>query len=396
MRRAGNRLFDLMGCRGKTLWDFLGLLIVPVVIVLAGWWLSEASARSQQQIETDRAQQTILQSYIQDMTELLLDKELAKSQLDNPVRDIARSSTLAAVRQLDGERKGILLQFLSESNLITSGHEVRSHIDPIISLSGADLSGAFLIDADLSGAFLIDADLSGADLSGADLIGADLSGADLINANLIGASLYGAFLIDADLSGANLGSVSLGGGVFRSGANLGHADLTGAHMRNTNLSGADLAVAILSGANLGSANLSGANLRYASLNAADLSYANLIGADLSYANLSFTAAGLAGARNWTNGQLAQAKSLVGARMPNGTKMTEESWEEFKKRYRQSSAKHYAMRCEEFSGYPAGFFEAKFWRIFPAGKNAVYYMLKSKRFLHVGTWPLTKGNNKERG
>jgi uncharacterized protein YjbI with pentapeptide repeats len=332
MRRAGNRLFDLMGCRGKTLWDFLGLLIVPVVIVLAGWWLSEASARSQQQIETDRAQQTILQSYIQDMTELLLDKELAKSQLDNPVRDIARSSTLAAVRQLDGERKGILLQFLSESNLITSGHEVRSHIDPIISLSGADLSGAFLIDADLSGAFLIDADLSGADLSGADLIGADLSGADLINANLIGASLYGAFLIDADLSGANLGSVSLGGGVFRSGANLGHADLTGAHMRNTNLSGADLAVAILSGANLGSANLSGANLRYASLNDADLSYANLIGADLSYANLSFTAAGLAGARNWTNGQLAHAESLVGATMPDGTKMTPERWEEFKKRY----------------------------------------------------------------
>ena len=51
-----------------------------------------------------------------------------------------------------------------------------SHAD----LSGAYLSGAYLIGTDLSHADLSGADLSGAYLSGADLSGADLSGADLI------------------------------------------------------------------------------------------------------------------------------------------------------------------------------------------------------------------------
>jgi hypothetical protein len=135
MRRVWNRLFNLTGFRGKTLWDLLGLLIVPLVIALAGWYLSEMStqkqqeienqrAQAQEQIETDRAQQSVLQSYIQDMTTLLLDKGLATSEPDKPIRDIAQSSTLAAVRQLDGDRKGILLQFLYESNLtgLSRGH----------------------------------------------------------------------------------------------------------------------------------------------------------------------------------------------------------------------------------------------------------------------------------
>jgi hypothetical protein len=47
-RRVWNRLFDLTGFRGKTLWDLLGLLIVPAVIALAGWWLSEISTQTQQ------------------------------------------------------------------------------------------------------------------------------------------------------------------------------------------------------------------------------------------------------------------------------------------------------------------------------------------------------------
>jgi hypothetical protein len=51
-------------------------------------------------------------------------------------------------------------------------------------------------------------------------------------------------------------------------------------------------------------------------------------ADLRGAKLGF-------ANGWTNEQLAQAGSLIGATMPDidGTIMTEEAWEELKKRYR---------------------------------------------------------------
>jgi uncharacterized protein YjbI with pentapeptide repeats len=63
------------------------------------------------------------------------------------------------------------------------------------------------------------------------------------------------------------------------------------------------------------------------LRTADLSGANLKGADLSGAYLL-------GAQGWTNEQLAQAESLVRTTMPDGTVMSDEDWEEFKKRYRR--------------------------------------------------------------
>jgi len=147
-------------------------------------------------------------------------------------------------------------------------------------LSGAELSGADLINAnlsgaDLSGADLINADLSGADLINADLSGADLSGADLINANLSSAELSGADLINANLSGADLIN-----------ANLSGTDLINANLSGANLSGANLRYANLSGADLSSANLSGANLKYANLSGADLNCTLLSDANLSNANLS--------------------------------------------------------------------------------------------------------------
>ena len=86
--------------------------------------------------------------------------------------------------------------------VIDTGSKLRAKtvvVGPVVSLSGANLSGADLYRANLSGA-----DLSGANLSGADLSKADLSGADLHEADLSGANLYEADLYEADLSGADL------------------------------------------------------------------------------------------------------------------------------------------------------------------------------------------------
>jgi hypothetical protein len=307
MRSIWNRLFDLTGFRGKTLWDFLGLLIVPVVIALAGWYLSEVSTRNQQQIEdqrsqaqqeteNDRVRQSVLQSYIQHMTELLLDKGLATSKPEQPIRQISRSSTLATIRQLDADRKAILLQFLYESNLI-------KEIDPIINLRGADLRDANLLEIDLRDANLNHADLSDANLSGADHRGAKLS--------------------DANLSGTILSSVNLRGANLR-GTYLVGADLSGADLSLADLSGADLHGAYLFGTNLGNTNLSGADLSNTAL---------VCSGDGSYCSFS-GGANLSQSKNWTNEQLAQAKSLIEATLPNGTVMTEEMWEEFKTRYGQ--------------------------------------------------------------
>jgi uncharacterized protein YjbI with pentapeptide repeats len=382
MRRVWNRLSDLMGFRGKTLWDWMALLIVPLVIVAATAVLSyfeserenkraealrvaevnrvdaqrkadieradalleveNRRAQAQQRIEDDSVKQTLLESYIRDISDLLLHEGLFKPKPSvpigeqppdssdvSPVKQIARARTLTTVRQLDGARKALLLQFLYESNLIgaftkeglggTSINVIGA--DPIINLSGADLRDANLFRADLE-----DADLSGGNLFRANLFHANLSraslfGADLSFANLTDADLGGANLTDADLGGANLEDANL------TGANLEDADVSDA-----NLTDAVLADAFLTDANLSSAHLSGANLANAFLPGIDLSHADLSRVDLTGANLS--GVNLSSAREWTKEQLAQAESLVGATLADGTKMTEEGWEEFKKQYRQ--------------------------------------------------------------
>jgi hypothetical protein len=92
-----------------------------------------------------------------------------------------------------------------------------------------------------------------------------------------------------------------------------HTDLSG-----VDLSGADLRGAELDSATLQDAILLDANLRGADLQRANLSGANLRKADLSGANLR--EADLRGA-NVTEEQLAQAASLEGATVPDGTEHT---------------------------------------------------------------------------
>jgi uncharacterized protein YjbI with pentapeptide repeats/DNA-binding XRE family transcriptional regulator len=189
----------------------------------------------------------------------------------------------------------------------------------------ANLSGANLVLANLSGANLYDADLRGANLREADLTGADLGGANLERANLVVANLGGAILSEADLSGANLYGADLGAASLER-ANLSGALLSGADLSGANLYGADLGAANLTGANLSEAdlrwaNLERADLRWANLSGANLSGADLYGADLSGANLS--QADLYGAIV-TYEQPAQAKTLEGATLPDGTKYTSET------------------------------------------------------------------------
>ena len=103
----------------------------------------------------------------------------------------------------------------------------------------------------------------------------------------------------AVLDGADLSGVDL------SEASLNFAHLSGADLSGADLSDADLWWAHLDGADLSGADLSGADLRDANLSGANLSEADLSGANLSEAQVS-------------SEQLAQAASLEGAIMPDGT------------------------------------------------------------------------------
>jgi uncharacterized protein YjbI with pentapeptide repeats len=256
----------------KTLWNWLELLSVlalPIVVAAAGFWFTAQQEERQQRIEEDRAEQAqqienqraaaerelaeqraqdeALQAYLDQMSGLLLERDLRASEEDSEVRTLARARTLTVLSRLDPSRKTALIEFLIEADLVqrVDGRE------PIINLRGAGLRGAELLDAkDLSYANLSYANLRGSFLVGVDLSGADLGGTYLREANLYGANLRDADLVRASLSGANLRR-----------ADLSDADLSSARLMEANLSYADLRNAFLRSPILSDANLSYANLR---------------------------------------------------------------------------------------------------------------------------------------
>jgi uncharacterized protein YjbI with pentapeptide repeats len=245
----------------KTLWDWLGLLAVLAIPVVAGigatWFtaqLGKASDRrnsleqmKNQKIVENQRQHAILQSYLDRMSELLLEKNLRLSPEDNEVRKVARAHTLATLLSLDAVHKGNLLQFLSESGLIDSNRSV-------IDLHHADLSST-----NLHGAVLPSTDLVGTNLSRADLSDAYLSQANLNKADLTSANLFGANLQEANLKGANLTKA------FLETASLFEADLQDANLQDANLELANLFEANLRGADLRRANLRNALVEDAEL-----------------------------------------------------------------------------------------------------------------------------------
>jgi hypothetical protein len=228
----------------KTLWDWLDLLIVPLVLGVGAFLLNRSEQRRQVQIAEQRAEsdrkaverraeaesmraldrirEDRLQAYLDRMQELLEKGLKFPPPESDLLRDVAMTRTLTVLRGLDGERKGALLLFLRDSELI-------SKTGPIIPLHWADLNEANLSKTDLRETNLVGANLHSAVLTEADLTGADLSRAELCRANLTGANLTG-----ADLTGANL---SVSSPFF---AKLTGADLTGANLTGANLTGANL------------------------------------------------------------------------------------------------------------------------------------------------------------
>jgi uncharacterized protein YjbI with pentapeptide repeats len=199
---------------GKTLWDWLDLLIVPVALALGALWVNrnrqknerrraEQEKETEREIASGRNQEAALQAYLDRMTELLLKENLRDSQPEDEVRTVARIRTLTILRGLEKERKEAVIWFLIESGLVVSERK-DDNTKPVISLFKAELSGINLAGADLRGADLRNVNLSGSTLTASKLNGADLHDAKLVGVKLMATDLSGAKLIRTDLRKADL------------------------------------------------------------------------------------------------------------------------------------------------------------------------------------------------
>ncbi|MEJ7786459.1 MAG: pentapeptide repeat-containing protein [Solirubrobacteraceae bacterium] len=233
----------------KTLWDWLQLLIVPLVLAAGAYGINSAQTSRDRTREDERAVQQdriaaegrreeALRAYLQQMSGLIADHDL-QSDKDSSLSALASTLTLTVLRQLDGERKGVVVQFVVDAGLMSNASGKGKSV--------LDLYRANMRGAKLAGAFLDNVEFGGVDLRGADLHGAIIDGTDFSDSNLRGVDLSDAgpsdtgkpvfdstCLTGARFSGANLEGASFklaeGRDVGFSEAFLDDADFTDARL----------------------------------------------------------------------------------------------------------------------------------------------------------------------
>lgn len=190
------------GLFGQSLWSWMELLVIPAVLAIGGLLFNRSERKAKQDFEEQRAgvdqaiakdqqREAALQAFFDYLTEQVLPGKLRESQSGSEQRGMARVRTLAVLRQLDGTRKGLLLQFLYQAKLI-------NHDDPIIDLKGADFDHLHI-----EGSEFQNIDLSGVTLEDADLISMRFHNSSLRNINFSGTNIAFSYFSYCDLSYAS-------------------------------------------------------------------------------------------------------------------------------------------------------------------------------------------------
>jgi uncharacterized protein YjbI with pentapeptide repeats len=251
-----------------TLWDWLKLLMVPAVIVGGGLWFNRQQRERELGLAREQREQELTIAREQREQELAIAEQRTQDEALQAYLDQMSSMLIPNTDQpsLYKARPGDSLSSVARARTLTVlprlDGERKARVVQFLYEAGLIAKNHPTVA--MRGADLREVNLRGGDLRGAQLSEANLSNADLMEANLRGADLSRAILREADLSLA-----------FLIAAILSRADLRGADLRGAQLSNADLR-----------------------------------GADLTQA------------RDWTEEQLREARSLEGATMPNGQKYEE--------------------------------------------------------------------------
>ncbi len=205
----------------KTLFDWLELLIIPLSLGLLGWLYKEAEKSKAKKSEDERSKNETLSSFFNVITDLLKNHNLANNPSVQTIA-MARTRINMTLSQLDGTRKGQVLQFLYESDLID--------INPKLKLLGANFNGSILDEIVLGGA-----EIRGANFRKASLKNTNLNGIILNSSNFEKADLSGSLLQNADLGYSNLRESKLKNMDLTS-VDFDGADLTKANLRGSTIS----------------------------------------------------------------------------------------------------------------------------------------------------------------
>ena len=133
----------------KTLWDWLDLLIVPASLIIIGWIYKDYEKKKEEKKDRENKYNETLDSYFKIISDLITKDNLLDKLKNANSKIIGRTRTIVAIENLDGERKGQILQFLYESKLID---------DDILDIIGAnfqnvEVSGIVLRNLTIKGVY---------------------------------------------------------------------------------------------------------------------------------------------------------------------------------------------------------------------------------------------------
>jgi uncharacterized protein YjbI with pentapeptide repeats len=237
------------GFEHKTAWDLLQLLIIPIVLAAGAILFSQSQRNTEIQIENERQRESALQSCIDRIKDLILDinapEPITDSNADDAfevlemIGNFASVYTRATLQQLDGKRKGMLLEFLYYTHLIGWLEPSQSswipHRQVIYLGQGTDLTGLITNEITFHGVNLSFANLSNTKLVGMDLLMAHLDGCNMTNSSFVGVNFCA-----AEMGGTNLSNIKVGNGVIFEKAKIKFANLKNADLRKASLSNTDL------------------------------------------------------------------------------------------------------------------------------------------------------------
>jgi hypothetical protein len=113
----------------KRLWDWIELLIIPIVLSLIAYFLYRSEKKRQElsalrrykiqlNIAEERSQDRAMTQYFEKMTELILERNLKNAGEDSDVSVIARTMTHILLIRLNKKRKAMVIKYLYKAGLL--------------------------------------------------------------------------------------------------------------------------------------------------------------------------------------------------------------------------------------------------------------------------------------
>lgn len=277
---------------GKYLWDWLEIIIVPLVLTLIGVYFNARQKKVEIENATEtekrrtiqnqiKEQESELSRYFEKINDLILRDGLAKESASLEVKSIARSMTTEIFQRISIEYAPKVINYLYENHLIGKEN------------CKVNLSGVALARIDLSERNLNNVNLSGIKIYAGNLSGTDFSNSNLSDAVLFECNLRNSKFTNTDITATDLKNCNLVLADFRN-AQGSRADFSYTHMyetvfENANLHKSEYFQSRMIQVNFQKANLSGAIFSQATIWDCFMKETNLQDTNISFAYISGSA-----------------------------------------------------------------------------------------------------------